>query len=478
MLNKTRSSLFSCCVQHLLSPTTPSSPETPCSDHIRPDTCFEVHSNTVKFGLGALREVGRDCVALGGGVQGGSVAVITDPTVASLPFFETVLTSLLKAKIPFRVYDKVRVEPTDGSFIDAARFVQEYNPTVILSVGGGSVMDTAKAANLFGKYPRDNFLDYVNVPVGKGMPSPGPLLPHIACPTTCGTGSECTPFAICDIVSMNCKSGISNHNITPTMAVVDPEACFTLPSPVIAASGFDVLSHSIESYTARPYHQRPQLFPGDASAQVKRPPFNGSNPYSDMACERAMRLLGRSYKRAVAERDTQAIQDMCLASMLAGTAMGNAGCHLPHAMSYPLSGLVTDAFKEPQGYPHHPGHPVLPHGYSVALGAPTTAKLIGKLVRNEDMKGRLQECVQCLAGANKANAIRGWDGGDVLADVLIDFMKHNQMPAGIQEIGFSENDIDKLVERCFVQKRLVGNAPLDVSTEHLGELYRGALKYW
>lgn len=90
------------------------------------------------------------------------------------------------------IYDAVRVESTDQSFLAAARFATEGKFDGYVSVGGGSVIDTCKAANLHASWPTGDFLDYVNAPIGSGKPVPGLLKPHIACPTTCGTGSECT----------------------------------------------------------------------------------------------------------------------------------------------------------------------------------------------------------------------------------------------------------------------------------------------
>ena len=93
------------------------------------------------------------------------------------------------------VYDAVRVEPTDGSFAAAAEFARAAAVDGFVSVGGGSVMDTTKAANLYSTYPAD-ILHYVNAPVGAAAPVPGPLRPHLACPTTSGTGSESTGIAV------------------------------------------------------------------------------------------------------------------------------------------------------------------------------------------------------------------------------------------------------------------------------------------
>ncbi len=118
-------------------------------------------------------------------------------------------------------------------------------------------MDTAKVANLYASYPPDDFLDYVNPPIGKGMAPPGPLKPLIAMPTTAGTGSETTGVAIFDLQSMHAKTGIAHRALRPLMGIIDPDNTATLPPMVAACTGLDVLSHAVESLTAIPYNSRP-----------------------------------------------------------------------------------------------------------------------------------------------------------------------------------------------------------------------------
>ena len=142
------------------------------------------------------------------------VALFSDAGVARLPFFDTARRSLASAGLDVVTYTDVRVEPTDVSFQDAARFAAEAKPDGYVSVGGGSVIDTAKAANLYATHPAD-FLAYVNKPVGEGEPVPGPLTPHIACPTTSGTGSEVTGMAIFDLLAMEAKTGIASPALRP-----------------------------------------------------------------------------------------------------------------------------------------------------------------------------------------------------------------------------------------------------------------------
>lgn len=132
--------------------------------------------SNIRYGPGVTAEVGMDLANL----KAKHVGVYTDKNLMNLPPMKTTLDSLTKAGINFKVYDDVRVEPTDGSFIAAADFAKEQNFDVILAVGGGSVIDTAKAANLYSSDPEADFLDYVNAPIGKGKPITIPLKPLLA----------------------------------------------------------------------------------------------------------------------------------------------------------------------------------------------------------------------------------------------------------------------------------------------------------
>ena len=159
------------------------------------EIAFEMAVSSIRFGSGVTREVGMDLAEM----AARNVLVVTDPALARMAPVHTVLESLEHNRIPFTLYDRVRVEPTDESFLDAIAFGKQSGFDAIVAVGGGSVIDTAKAVNLYTTYPPADFLDYVNAPIGKGLPVPGPLKPLIAIPTTAGTGSETTGVAIFDL---------------------------------------------------------------------------------------------------------------------------------------------------------------------------------------------------------------------------------------------------------------------------------------
>jgi hydroxyacid-oxoacid transhydrogenase len=198
--------------------------------------------------------------------------------------------------------------------------------------------------NLYATHPPADFLDYVNPPIGKGLPVPGPLKPLIAIPTTAGTGSETTGVSIFDLTSLHAKTGIANRRLKPTIGLLDPENTRTMPPAVAASSGLDILSHAIESFTALPFNNRPR-----PERPALRPAYQGSNPISDVWSLQALRMVADYIIRAVADPgDDEARAQMLLAASYAGVGFGNAGVHLPHGMSYPVSGHVK-SYKAP-GY--------------------------------------------------------------------------------------------------------------------------------
>ena len=422
------------------------------------DTTFEVDASRIKYGSGALREAGADAREFGMK----RVALVTDRGVAKLPFFETVRRSLLDAGCDVVTFDEACVEPTDRSFADAIEFAKTGAFDGFVSVGGGSAIDTAKAANLYSTYPAD-FDAYVNAPLGRAVPVPGPLRPHIACPTTSGTGSEVTGIAIFDYVAHHAKTGIASKRIRPTLGIIDPDVTATLPQSVIACSGFDVLSHALESYTARPYTQRQR-----PAAPNARPASQGANPFSDIACREAMRILGAHIVRAVNDaNDAEARERMLFAATLAGIGFGNAGVHVPHAMSYAVAGQVR-SYHAP-GYPGD--EPIVPHGMAVIVNAPGVFRFTAASnpMRHLDAAR--------LLGAEAADASPG-EAGDVLAERIEALMRATAMPNGIGGVGFEEGDVAALRAGALPQQRLLSNAPLPVGSEELERLFAGALRYW
>lgn len=419
---------------------------------------YTIEATKLKFGVGAIAEIGHDAKALGMS----RVALYTDARVAKLEHVATAVKAIRDAGLEVEIYDTVEVEPTDRSFLAGTEFARAGSFDGFVSVGGGSVMDTVKASNLYATYPAD-LLTYVNKPVGEAQPIPGPLKPHIACPTTFGTASECTGMAIFDILDMEMKTGIAHRELRPTLGILDPTALSTLPSLVVAANAFDVFSHAIESLTAKPFTGR-----AAPKTPILRPIYQGSNPYSDIACTEAIRLIGANIERAMhAPEDLSAREPLMFAGMLAGIGFGNSGCHVPHAMSYAVAGLVRDY--QADGWPDD--HAMVPHGISVIVNAPAVFRLIGPSAPARHL--RAAEAM----GANICN-IPDERAGEVLADQVIQLMRSTGIPNGLSGLGYKEADIDALTERTLPQRRLLDIAPREITRDDISDLFRGSMRYW
>jgi alcohol dehydrogenase class IV len=415
---------------------------------------FDVDTARISYGSGALTELGMNARRLGMR----RIALFTDHTVAALPLFSRATSALAAAGCEVAVYARTRIEPTNASWADAIAFARDVRADGYVSIGGGSTIDTCKAANLYTTYPAE-FLAYVNAPVGEGRPVPGPLRPHIACPTTAGTGSECTGIAIFDHLPIEAKTGIASRLLRPALALIDPDWTATLPPMVVACAGFDVLAHALESYTARPYTRRA------AAPLGARPMSQGANPFSDLACVEALKILGRYLVRAVGDPDDgEARERMMFAATLAGIGFGNAGVHVPHAMAYAVAGLVRDF--RPRDYPDDA--PIVPHGMSVILSAPAALRFTA----GAD-PGRHREAAAHLGA--RVEGVADADAGAVLAAHITMLMRQTGMPEDLAAVGYGLADVEALTTGTLLQQRLLDNAPRPVDRDVLRELFATAL---
>jgi hydroxyacid-oxoacid transhydrogenase len=423
------------------------------------DIAFEMAVSSVRFGVGVTREVGMDLKDLGTV----SALVVTDPVLSLMRPVQIVMESLRDNGVGAALYDRVRVEPSDESFLDAIAFARAGQYDAIVAVGGGSTIDTAKAVNLYTTYPPSDFLDYVNPPIGKGLPVPGPLKTLIAIPTTAGTGSETTGVSIFDYSRLHAKTGIASRRLKPTLGLLDPENTRTMPPEVAASTGLDILSHAIESYTAMPFTDRPR--PDRPSL---RPAYQGSNPISDIWSMQALRMVSRFLVRAVDDpSDDEARAQMLLAASYAGVGFGNAGVHLPHGMSYPVSGNVK-SYRAP-GYTAD--HPLVPHGFSVILNAPPVFRFTAQASPDR----HLQAAEALGADVSRAKAE---DAGKILADRLTWYMQRLHVPNGLRAIGYSSSDIPALVEGTLPQHRVTKLSPRPAGREELSRLFEEAMTAW
>ncbi|MGD9714175.1 MAG: hydroxyacid-oxoacid transhydrogenase [Thermomicrobiales bacterium] len=422
------------------------------------EQAFTLDTSSIKYGPGVTREVGDDLVQLG--VK--RVLLVTDKHLRDSVAVETAVESCKAEGLEFDIFDAVRIEPTDASFGEAIAVAAAGRFDGFLAIGGGSVIDTAKAANLYSTWPAD-LLTYVNAPIGQATPVPGKLKPLIAVPTTAGTGSETTGVAIFDYKAMNAKTGIANRALRPAIGILDPVNTLTMPPMVTASSALDVLSHAIESYTAIPYSSRPA-----PPSPRFRPAYQGANPISDIWSSKAMEMVASTLTTVMEEPDNlEARGTMMLAAAYAGIGFGNAGVHLPHGMSYPVSGTVRSYV--PPGYPDD--HPMVPHGMSVILNAPAVFRFTA-----EANPQRHLEAARML-GAETGDVPLEM-AGEVLARRLIEIMQQTGMPNGLSAVGFGEGDLDVLVEGTLPQERVTKLSPRPASADDLRNLFRNAMTYW
>ena len=427
----------------------------PDSSPLSEETIFTWGAPPLKFGAGAADEIGFDLAQYG--VQ--RVLILTDAGLAERGIPYRIADALKRYDITAEIFDGVHVEPTDDSMDKAAGYAREQGPwDGFIAVGGGSAIDTAKAVNLITSNGGE-LLDYINKPIGKAQ-KPGPLKPLVAVPTTAGTGSESTAMCILDVLSMKVKTGISSWRLRPTLAVVDPLLTMTLPPEVTAAAGMDIVCHAVESYTARSYTSF------DRKKPEERVTYCGSNPVSDLWCERAMGLIAQSFRTCVHNGDDlEARSNMMMAATFAGMGFGNAGVHIPHANAYPIAGRVRDY--RPSGYPQD--EPLVPHGQAVSLTAPEAFRFTF-----DNAQQRHLRAAELMAPG------RDFDGDDRerLPSVLVDLMRDIGIPNGIGGVGFTEADVPDLVPGTMKQQRLLVTAPRVPNEEDVAAILTGSLQNW
>lgn len=428
-------------------------------DH--PESVFTYAAPQLKFGAGARHEIAHDL----GQFDAKRALLVTDAGVAATGAPGQLAEEIRAAGIEAVVFDRTRVEPTDESLALAIDFARSTGPfDVVIAIGGGSSIDTAKAVNLLLTNPGE-LMDYVNAPVGAGRAPAHRLLPLVAVPTTTGTGSESTTICVLDVVSQHVKTGISHARLRPTMAVVDPELTVTQPATVTAASGLDILCHALESYTARPYTSY------EHKTADQRVPYCGSNPISDLWAEKALSLMAGSFVTAVRHGDdVEARGLMAQAATFAGLGFGNAGVHIPHANAYPIAGQVGDF--HPASYPRNDdiaGHGLVPHGMAVSMTAPAAFRFTF-----EASPERHVRAARLLA----PDATMTDDPAEFLPRVLTDVMAAVDMPSGLAELGFGAGDVDAIVAGTMKQQRLLATAPREVTEDDVATIVSESIHLW
>src|SRR5438045_864203 len=276
------------------------------------------------FGRNAVRQLGE----VAGWLGAKRVLIATDAILEKAGVLERVRVPLAEAGVAVESFTGGEPEPSFRAAEACIQAARQFQPDVVLGLGGGSNMDLAKITATVlahGGAPRDYIGD---------DKIPGPVWPLICLPTTAGTGSEVTAASVLTDTDNQMKVGILSNYLRPRVAVVDPLLTVSCPPKVTADSGIDALTHAIEAYTAVDNAHFP-LPPGERSV------YQGRHPLGDCLAEKAIALVGQFLRRAVRQADDLEARDgMALAATLAGLAFSNVGVAVVHAMEYPIGGAV------------------------------------------------------------------------------------------------------------------------------------------
>ncbi len=265
---------------------------------------FSIPQN-ITVGKGTIEKVGDIAKELGGQ----HAMIISGPHLKKMGIVEKVATYLEKANITVDDFTDIEANPSVTTVEKATEKFKASGADFIVTLGGGSPMDVAKAVAIVAKYG-GSITDYEGA-----HKVPGKIIPLIAIPTTAGTGSEVTAFSVITDHSRDYKLTVFSYEILPTYAILDAELITTAPASVAAACGIDAFIHAEEAYIST-----------DAS------------PFSDAMAEKAMELIGGNIRRFVANRkDIEAAEAMMVGSLFAGIAFSFARLGNVHAMSHPVS---------------------------------------------------------------------------------------------------------------------------------------------
>ncbi len=386
------------------------------------------------FGRGAARELGEVARRLGAK----RVLVVTDPVLLKAGLIDEVHAPLSEEGVVVDIFSEGEPEPSLRAAECCVAAARDCRPDALLGLGGGSNMDLAKITAVVlahGGSPRDH--------VGDDK-IPGPVFPLICVPTTAGTGSEVTAASVLTDSDNHMKVGVLSNYLRPRVAVVDPLLTVSCPPKVTADSGIDALTHAIEAYTAVDN----ETFP---LPHGERTVYQGRHPMGDLLAERAIELIGRHLRRAVANgTDLEAREGMALGASLAGMAFSNVGVAAVHALEYPVGGAV------------HCSHGA---GNGLLLPAVMRFNLPARLPQFARIARLLGEDVAGLTERQAAE--RAVTAVERLRDDI-------GVPRRLRDLGVTEAQLRPFAEKAFGIRRILRVNPRPVTPDDLEGIYRSA----
>ena len=379
-----------------------------------------VLNETAYFGRGCRTELSNEIKTRGFN----KVLVVTDKALYECGVTGKVTQILDEAGIAYEVYSEVKPNPTVKNVQDGVAKCKESGADVIVAVGGGSAMDTAKGISIIMTNP--DRADVVSLNGASNTANKG--MPMIAIPTTAGTAAEVTiNYVITDEerkVKMVC---VDPHDI-PILAIVDSELMESLPKGTAAATGLDALTHAVEGYITKAH-----------------------NTMSDMFHMRAIELIFENLPKAVNEKDPKAIENMSIAQYMAGMGFSNVGLGIVHSMAHQL-GAVYDT----------------PHGIANAILLPTVMRFNGEVCAD-----RFRE-ILCHIGRPDARDLNDQDVINTFVWKITELSKAVGVTQTVKDTGCKEEDLEMLAEKAMEDPCKPGN-PREVTKEDFIRLYREAM---
>ena len=372
----------------------------------------------IEFGVGLVEHLADQVNDLGGK----RVLLVSDPGLVAAGVVDRVSDILTAADLDVITFTDVEPEPEAEGVMAGAQLSKNEGRDLVVGVGGGSALDTAKSIALMAKN-EGHVRDYA----GLNVPSK-PGLPVIAVPTTAGTGSECAVWSVISEKSLNVKYGIGGRNMTATVALCDPALSVSLPAPLTVGTGLDALSHGLESYVNK-----------------------ATQPVSEALSEKSMELIARNLRTAVYDgADIQARSGMLIASTMAACAFAPTRLGLAHAMAMPLGARAK-----------------IPHGDVISILLPEVMRF--NMVANLDKFARIAQIFGVDTGSLSQREA-AFAGVETVEQLVSDVDAPNSLSA----YGVTGSDLEELAAESIVSGNIEVN-PRPVTTDDLVDIMRRCL---
>jgi acetaldehyde dehydrogenase/alcohol dehydrogenase len=379
-------------------------------------------------------------------VKGKKAFIVTDPVMVKLGFVDKVTYQLDKANIKYEIFSEVEPDPSVDTVEKGVKIMRGFEPDLLIAVGGGSAIDAAKGMWLFYEYPDTKFEDlrlkFMDIRKRTyRFPELGKKALFIAIPTTSGTGSEVTAFAVITDKKRNIKYPLADYELTPDIAIIDSDFVMTIPPSVTADTGMDALTHAIEAYVS--------VMASD---------------YTDALAEKAIKLifeyLPKAYKNG---QDKVAREKLHNASCLAGMAFTNAFLGLNHGMAHIL------------GAKFH-----LPHGRANAILLPYVIEYNAELPKKfasfpQYEYPKAAEKYAEIAKFLGLPASTTDEGVKSLIEAIKNLMKELNLPLTLKEAGINKEEFEKqIMEMADIafNDQCTGSNPRMPLVSEIAEIYR------